>query len=264
LHEVKVRSFAVTVKSGPSPQWGWKHSDGQQDACLKPRLLTFASNMASASKQIIALVGKELKLEWRQKYALYGILLYLSSTIFVMYIAMGNPAATVWNALFWIVQLFITVNTVARSFLQESGGRMLYFYSLAGPREFIIAKLVYNLLLMCVMSLISLVLYTVLLGNPLINGLFFVGMVCLGGISLSLVFTMLSAIAARAGQNAALMAIMGFPLVIPMLLILVNASKTAFLDVYQPGLARMILLLSGMDVLVIALSLVLFPFLWKD
>src|SRR5690625_3856304 len=117
---------------------------------------------------------------------------------------------------------------------------------------------------MVVMSLITFRLYEVFLCNPLINPLFYVGMVCLGGISLSLVFTMLSAIAARAGQNAALMAIMGFPLVVPMILILVNATKTAFKPVYQPGLLKMILLLAGMDVLVVGLALVLYPFLWKE
>src|SRR5699024_11005602 len=130
--------------------------------------------------------------------------------------------------------------------------------------EFMISKLVYNVLLMVVMSLITLGLYTVMLGNVLINPWFYIGMVCLGGISLSLVFTMLSAIAARAGQNAALMAIMGFPLVVPMILILVNATKMAFKPVFQPGLTKMIMLLVGMDVLVIGLALVLYPFLWKE
>lgn len=216
------------------------------------------------AKQIITLIGKELKLEWRQRYALYGILLYVASTIFVIYMTMHSPAGTVWNALFWIIQLFITVNTVARSFLQESRGRMLYFYSLTGAKEFIIAKLIYNALLMCGLSLLCLALYIVLLGNPLINGWFFTGLVCLGGISLSLVFTMLSAIAATAGQNAGLMAIMGFPLVILMLLIMSNVSQTAFSVVYQPGLTRQILLLAGLDILAVALALILFPFLWKN
>ncbi len=220
--------------------------------------------MALSINQIITLTAKEFRLEWRQKYALYGMLLYICSTIFVLYVAMHHPPAVTWNALFWVVQLFIAVNTVARSFLQESRGRMLYYYTLAGSREFMVAKLLFNVLLMIIMSLVSLGLYRVLLGNPLINPLFFVGIVSLGGVSLSLVFTMLSAIAARAGQNAALMAIMGFPLVIPMILILATASKTAFAVVFQPGLLRMILLLAGLDVLVIALSLILFPFLWKN
>ncbi len=220
--------------------------------------------MALSGKQVATLIGKELKLEWRQKYALYGMLLYVSSTIFILYVAIHRPEAKTWNALFWVVQLFITVNTVARSFLQEGESRMLYYYTLSGAREFMISKILYNVLLMVVMSLITLGLYKVFLGNPLINPLFYIGMVCLGGISLSLVFTMLSAIAAKASQNAALMAIMGFPLVIPMILILVNATQTAFLPVFQPGLTKMILLLVGLDVLVIGLAIILYPYLWKE
>lgn len=214
--------------------------------------------------KIAVLVKKELLLEWRQQYAFYGILLYVASTVFVMYIALHRPEEKVWNALFWIIQLFITVNTVAKSFLQESQGRMLYFYSIAGATEFMISKLIYNVILMLVMSGLSLILYAIFLGNPLINIPFFIGIVCLGGISLALVFTMLAAIASRAGQNAALMAIMGFPIIIPTLILLVNVSKTAFMPVYQPGLAKMIILLGCLDALVVALSLVLFPSLWKN
>ncbi|MHB1920942.1 MAG: heme exporter protein CcmB [Chitinophagaceae bacterium] len=220
--------------------------------------------MVSFLRQLFTLVRKDVLLEWRQKYAFYGILLYVVSTVFVIYVTLNQPPEKTWDALFWILQLFITVNTVAKSFLQEGQGRMLYFYSIAGATEFILSKLLYNVVLMLVMSGISLVLYSVLLGNPLIKVGFFVEIACLGGVSLALVFTMLAAISAKANQNAALMAIMGFPLVIPILMILVNLSKTAFLPVYQPGLGKMVLLLCGMDILVIALSLVLFPFLWKN
>ena len=213
---------------------------------------------------ILALVRKELLLEWRQKYALYGILLYVFSTMFVIFMTVQQPEAKTWNALFWVIQLFITVNTVAKSFLQESHGRMLYYYTLSAPGSFMIAKLIYNIVLMLLMSLVSLVLYAGLMGSPLVNTSFFVGMVLLGGTSLSLVFTMLAAIASRAGQNAALMAIMGFPLVIPMLIILSQASESAFLPVYQPGLTRMVVMLCGLDLLVLALALILFPFLWKN
>lgn len=220
--------------------------------------------LISSLQQILALVKKDVVLEWRQKYAFYGILLYVASTVFVIYIAMNQPEGRVWNALFWIIQLFIAVNTVAKSFLQESAGRMLYYYSLSGAAEFMIAKLVYNVLLMLVMSGVSLLLYGLLLGNPLIKAPFFIGLVCLGGISLALVFAMLAAIAAKAQQNAALMAILGFPIIVPVLLLLVNLSKTAFLPVFQPGLYKMIALLLSLDVLVVALSLLLFPFLWKS
>lgn len=142
---------------------------------------------------------------------------------------------------------------------------MIYYYSIAGPLDFILAKLFYNVLLMLIMSLLSIVLFSFFLGSPFANTLQFLGITCLGGISISLVFTLLAAIAARANQNAALMAILGFPLIIPQLLLLVKISKSAFGEIFRDGaLLQMVLLLSGLDVMVILLSVILFPFLWKD
>ena len=220
--------------------------------------------MASGISHITALLRKDILLEIRQQYTFYGVLLYVASTIFVLYLAMGEPEAVVWNGLFWMIQLFVCVNAVAKSFLQESSGRMLYYYSIAGARDFIIAKLIFNTGLMILMSLVSLLLFMLLMQNPLQHFGKFVGTVCLGGCSLSLVFTFLAAIAARARQNAALIAILGFPLIIPQVLLLMRISNTAFADVIQGGYTEMTLLLAGFDVLVIMLSVVLFPFLWKD
>lgn len=217
-----------------------------------------------SSRTILSLVKKDLLLEMRQQYTLYGILLYVASTIFVVYLSMGQPEDTVWNGLFWVIQLFVCVNAVAKSFLQESRGRMLYFYSIAGPVDFVLSKLIFNFLLMVLMSLLSLGIFTVLLGNPLENFIQFVGIACLGGMSLSLVFTFLAAIAAKAQQQAALMAIMGFPLIIPQLLLLMKIAGIGFSDVIQAGWWQMVLMLVGLDILVIALAVILFPFLWKD
>jgi heme exporter protein B len=117
---------------------------------------------------------------------------------------------------------------------------------------------------MLLMSILSLGLFVLMLGDPMPDPLRFVGISWLGGVSLSLVFTFLAAIAARAQQSAALMAILGFPLVIPQLLLLSKISNIAFADVLQGGLAGMIVVLVALDVLIVVLSLILFPFLWKD
>lgn len=218
----------------------------------------------TALHQTITLVKKDILLELRQKYAFYGILLYIVSTVFVINLMIGKPEEKIWNALFWVVQLFVSVNAIAKSFMQENRGRLLYFYSLVHPRSFIAAKLIYNILLMAIMSLIALVCCITFLGNPIINIWYFIGVIMLGGISLSLLFTMLAAIAAQANQNAALMAIMGFPIMLPLLMMLSSIAKSSFLIVYQPGLPKLFLMMGSMDVLIIALSMVLFPFLWKD
>ena len=200
----------------------------------------------------------------RQQYTFYGVLLYVASTIFVLYLAMGEPEGPVWKGLFWMMQLFICVNAVAKSFLQEGKERLLYFYTIAGARDFILSKLLFNALLMLVMSLLSLGLFLLMLGDPTIKALSFVFISALGGISLSLVFTFLAAIAARAQQSAALMAILGFPLVIPQLLLLNKVSTIAFEQVVQGGLMEMVLLLAALDAMIVALTIILFPFLWKD
>lgn len=215
--------------------------------------------------RITTLLKKDILLEFRQKHTFYGILLYIASTIFVLYLSIDKPDANVWNGLFWVIQLFICVNAVAKSFLQESRGRMLYFYSIASPVEFIISKMFYNLLLMIVMSLLSLLLFVIFLDNPIDNGLWFVGIVVLGGASISIVFTLMSAIAAKAQQNAALIAILGFPVILPQLLLLMRLSKAAFAEVFREGAVLQLSgLIIGLDVLVIALAVILFPYLWKD
>src|SRR5436190_7207693 len=172
------------------------------------------------NKRIFFLLKKDILLEFRQKHTFYGILLYIASTIFVLYLSIDKPDANVWNGLFWVIQLFVCVNAVAKSFLQESRGRMLYFYSIASPVEFIIAKILYNVALMIVMSLLSLFLFFIFLNNPVDNSLRFTGIVILVGASISIVFTLISAIAAKSQQNAALITILVFPVILPQLLLL--------------------------------------------
>jgi heme exporter protein B len=214
-------------------------------------------------KQIWSLFKKDLLLEIRQQYSFYGVILYIGATIFVLFMAMDAPEGRVWNGLFWVIQLFICINAVAKSFLQESRGRMLYYQVISSPQNFILSKLLFNSLLMLVMSGLSLLLFTLFLGNPVEKFSAFIGLVFLGGWGLSLVFSFLAAIAAKAQQNAAIMAILGFPLIIPQLIMLMKISNSVFSQ-SGPAIGGTVWLLVVMNFLIIILSIILFPFLWKD
>jgi heme exporter protein B len=221
------------------------------------------TNSISSFRHIFTLFKKDLLLEIRQQYSFYGILLYIGATIFVLYMAIDEPESRVWNGLFWVIQLFICINAVAKSFLQESKGRMLYFYSIASPGDFVLAKLLFNSLLMLAMSMLSLFLFSLFLGNPMQKIWQFIGLVLLGGWSLSLVFTFLAAIAAKAQQNAAIMAVLGFPIIIPQLLLLMRLSNAAFAPLLFIPVGT-VLLLIAIDLMVVLLAVILFPYLWKD
>ena len=213
----------------------------------------------SSLRHILTLFKKDVLLEIRQQYSFYGVVLYIGATTYVLYMAIEEPETRVWNGLFWVIQLFICINAVAKSFLQESRGRMLYYYSIASPRDFVLAKLLFNSLLMLAMSLLSLLLFTLFLGNPIQKAAPFIGLVLLGGWSLSLVFTFLAAIAARAQQNAAIMAVLGFPIIIPQLVLLMRLSNAAFAPLVTIP-ATTVLLLIALDILVVLLAVILFPF----
>ena len=218
------------------------------------------------------LLKKEILLEWRSKYALNGVLLYMVSTVFVCYISFhlspgfsgsaGYPI--VWNILFWIIILFASVNAIAKSFIQENKGRLLYYYTIASPQAIILSKTIYNILLMSLLSVLALIVYLLFFPNDIGDPLFYFLAVLLGSISFSTVFTMISAIASKAGNNGTLMAILSFPVIIPVILLLIRISKSAMDGVERSLLYGNIGILFAINVIVIATSLLLFPYLWRD
>lgn len=214
--------------------------------------------------QIKYLIKKELLLEWRSKYALNGVLLYVVSTVFVCYLSFVAVDDLTWNALFWIIMLFASINAVSKSFLQESKGRQLYIYTIASPLALILSKIIYNVLLMLLLMAIALVFYSLVFRYPPQDAFLYLAAAILGSISFSTIFTMVSAIASKAGNGSMLMAILSFPIIIPVLMVLIKLAKNA-----MDGLDRSVSLdeigiLLVVNVLVISFSLLLFPYLWRD
>jgi heme exporter protein B len=216
-------------------------------------------------KEIKYLLGKEIRLELKQKYVINGILLYLISTIFVTYMAFEEVISVeTWNSIFWIILLFIAVNGISKSFTQESPARHLYYYTIASPQSIVLSKIIYNLLLIIVLSALAFLCFILLMGNRVINIPLFILTLLLGSLGLSSILTMVSAIASRASQNFSLMAILSFPIVLPLLATLMRVSSSALHNLEWAGNLGFIVVLLTINGGVIMLSFILFPYLWKD
>jgi len=217
-------------------------------------------------KEIKELVRKDLLLELRQKYAINGILLYVVSTIFVVQLCYGRVIdENAWIALFWIILLFAAFNAVSKSFVQESAARRLYYYMLAPAVSVVLSKIIYNALLMLILGALSLLVFIVFMGFPEFNLYLFLPAFLLGCIGISGALTMVSAIASRSGNNAALMAILGFPIVVPLLLLLVNASRMALKErILVADILKNLSAIFLIDAVVGILAVILFPYLWRD
>jgi heme exporter protein B len=215
-------------------------------------------------KEIWFLLQKEITLEWRQKYAIGGIFLYVASTIFVAYMGFIKIQAKEWNVLFWIIALFASINAVVKSFMQESGYRQLYFYQIANPTAILLSKIIYNTLLLLLLNLLTWLIMGFVLGNPVRDGVgFFFGLI-LASTGLSITLTFVSAIAAKATNSATLMAILSFPIIIPILLTLVKFSAGALGLITDTAGWKDVMILLSIDAILLSLAFVLFPFLWRD
>ena len=221
--------------------------------------------MQSLSQEIKYLIAKEIKQELRQKFALGGILLYVVSTVFVCYLSFRSIIdKPTWNALFWVILLFGSINAVAKSFIQESKGRQLYYYTLVSPQAVILSKIIYNSLLMLVLSIVCFFVYSLFIKSLVDDIPFFLLTLVFGSIGFASVLSMVSAIASKTNSNFSLMAILSFPMLIPLLLSLIKVSKYA-VDGLDRSLSYPyfgVLLLINM--MVILLSYLLFPYLWRD
>lgn len=203
-------------------------------------------------------------LEWRTKYAINGILLYVVSTVFVCYQAFKSVDPATWNALFWIVLLFASVNAINKSFVQESRGRQLYYYTVASAKAVILSKILYNMMVMLLLSSIAYLVYSIIFQNPLGDPLLYLAVVLLGSVGFAAVFTMVSGISAKAGNNSTLMAVLSFPIIIPLLLLLIKASKNAMDGLDRSASYDELLVLTAVNIITVAISLLLFPYLWRD
>src|SRR5688572_17642621 len=154
---------------------------------------------------ILTLIQKEFILELRRKAVIAGISLYLISIIFICYLTFSLRQTTVneatWSALFWLSILFANVNGIAKSFIGEKKGLVLYYYSIASPQAIIISKIIYNVVLSLGLSLIGYLLFSIFLNNPIQDELVFFLTLALSSFGFSACLSLISAIASKTDNS---------------------------------------------------------------
>jgi len=215
---------------------------------------------------LVPLIKKEFLLEFRQKSTLGGVLVYVIGTIFVSALCFkGKLDKPTWNALFWVITLFTSVTISGKSFIKETGGQALFNFLHYSPQHFIISKVLYNMVFMLCLSFITFFFYAFFIKNEVENlGLFFIVLV-LASTGLAGVLSLMSAISSKASGNFAIMSILSFPVIMPLILVIIRLSKQAVDGLEWAGVGfDFIVILVALNVLTIALSFLLFPYLRRD
>ncbi|MCE2741383.1 MAG: heme exporter protein CcmB [Sphingobacteriales bacterium] len=214
--------------------------------------------------EISQLLKKEIILEWRQRYAINGILLQVISSVFVIYLSVKGLNQNTWNGVYWVVMLFISINAIAKSFIGESKGRNMYYHMLVQPQNLLIAKFIYNAFLNIFLSVLCISTFIVLMGNPIQSFKLYLSVTLMGCIGFAATFTLLSAISSKAGNSNLLMPVLSIPIIIPLLLIVIKASKRALDGIDDSFIMKDLGILLVFNILIVALAYILFPSLWKE
>lgn len=215
--------------------------------------------------EILAMIRKELLIEWKQKYAFNGLMLYVASMVIVIALSFGQILGPIaWNVLYWIMILFASINAVGKSFLAEEAGQQKYVYSLAHPSAIILGKMVYNLLLLLLVAMLTMGLF-VLIGNIEIGSPGkLIALAAAGAAALAANLTLVAAVASKAENRSTLLAVLSFPIIIPVLMLLIRLSAEAITPTGTGLDMDSLFFLLGITVVLAVLSVILFPFVWRD
>lgn len=208
------------------------------------------------------LLRKEALLELRQRTTLGGILLYVLGLVFVTGLALGGSVPPrVWIVLLWLLLALSALGALTRSFVSESPGQLLLLYQWGSATEILVAKLLYNWAVLGLVCLSATGVYAILMGGHSANPLHMGMVVLVGAAGLAGTLTPVSALVARAGGQFTLMAVLSLPLLVPQLLVLIEAT-----DYVLGGVSPVRPLLTGLGLTAVSvcLGLLLFGFVWQE
>ena len=213
-----------------------------------------------------AVFAKDLRLEWRTRYALNTILMFGVTTLAVVSFSLGQAGLPVklLAALYWIVVFFSAMAALAQVFTrEEEAGTALALRLSADPNAVYLGKLFFNLALLSTMAVIITPLYFIFTDAPADNVLLFIVVLALGIVALCAATTLVAAIISRAAMRGALFAVLSFPILLLPLILLVSASDSVLLGQGISEILAPLQALIAYIVVMLTASILLFRFVWK-
>lgn len=214
-----------------------------------------------------AVFRKDVRLELRSRYAVNTLLMFVLAALLLVTFAVGQEPVSerVQSALLWIVILFSAAIGLDRAFVgEEERGTVLLLQMNTRPSMVYAGKLLFNIVLVLGLNVVALGVFLVLLGVSVqAPGLLLTTLV-LGALGLSGATTLLAAIIARTARRGPLLPVLLLPLLTPLLLSVVSATRKAILGAGWTAAQSELLTLIGFAGVTISASVLLFDYVWYD
>ena len=218
-------------------------------------------------RQVTRHLRKDLQLEWRSRDAINGMLFFSLLVVVVFSIAFdptGNPSTTrqISGGILWIALLFASVTTLNQSWAREVRNSVLDAQRMApAPASALfLGKALANLVFVTAVELVIAPLFVVFFNvHALGNSWMLLAIMPLGTWALVVNGTFFAALGLRAKNRELLLPLLLFPISVPAILSMVNATAdvlTGDVDPIQPYF--WIKLLAAYDIVFTTVCLLLF------
>jgi heme exporter protein B len=221
-------------------------------------------------QKISSILLLDFRREFKQRLSFLSIVLYVFAVTYLLYFLMNTQGALVkmevkyWNVLFWVIVLFSTINQLIAQFSKENNQIYLYYYTLINPVHFIISKIIFHTIYSSLISVITFLIFSLWFGSPVENySMIFISII-FGSSSFTILFTLTTALSKGLQNNAVLTSILGFPLAIPLITMVSKVSREAFFTTQSDNFIINISILIAFNVLMLVLSVILYPYIWRE
>jgi heme exporter protein B len=213
---------------------------------------------------------KDVQTELRTRQAVGTVALFAVTTLVAVSSAVSSVGvkSDVKAALLWIILLFAALSGLSRAFVREEEAGTAPALRLAAPATAVYAgKWLFNAALVLVVELVAVPLFVLVLPPESVNVSLLVAVLLLGGLALSGAATFVAALIAQAGSGkSALFFIVAFPVLMPLLLTVTQATVGAF-DTLPAHHARSLgdlRILTSYALVTTTAAFLLFPVIWHD
>ncbi len=193
--------------------------------------------------------------------------MFVIITISIIRFSLGDEKVddTILSGLFWIVIFFTAISGLSRVFIkEEETGTSLALKLSAGATEVFIGKLLFNFVLTFSLNMVIFFLFSLITGIRIHNFFAFSLTVILGNFGIVSASTIIAAIIAKANSKGTLYPVLAFPVLLPLLITMIDATKLAAEGVPTFELMGNFQILVSYTVVVTVVSLFLFKFVWED
>ena len=215
-----------------------------------------------------ALFKKDFHSELRTRYAVNSLVMFIIVAISVILFSIGNEriSQSLTGGLFWVVIFFSAMSGLARAFVsEEERGTTLTLQLIASPSTVFSGKLLFNLILVFMMNIVIALLYSALFDAFVIQNFpLFIVTFLLGNIGLAISSTIIAAIIAKAGSKGTLYPVLSFPILLPLILLLVHLTLNSLDGTSFEQSVFELAMVACYDVIMLSASYMLFDFVWKD